>query len=217
MLSDVVQQSLLDELTEAIEQTRTALSSATVPGIRQLLKHCPAVRSVSDLPAIKAPVQAVLGSNVRVVRAILFDKTPASNWYVTWHQDLSIPVEQRIDVPDFGPWSTKHGIVHVQPPAAILECMLSARLHLDHCLLENGPIKFVPGSHKAGILNPAEIASWKERHESVPCPARRGDLILMRPLILHSSSKSDSPQQRRVLHLEYANADLPGGLQWAEG
>src|SRR6202030_690689 len=90
MLSDVVQQSLLDQLTDAIEQTRTALSSATAPGMRQLLKHCPAVRMASDLPEIKAPVQAVLGSNVRVVRAILFDKTPASNWYVTWHQDLSI-------------------------------------------------------------------------------------------------------------------------------
>jgi len=216
LVDHVLPESSLDELIDAIESVRMASSSASAPGLRQLLR-CPAVRKVAESPQIVELVETVLGANPRVVRAILFDKTPASNWYVTWHQDLSIPLKQRLDLPGFGPWSIKEGIIHVQPPAAILEQMLSVRVHLDDCLSDNGPIKFIPGSHKAGILNPVNIAAWKERHEPVLCAARRGDAILMRPLVLHSSSKSDSPQQRRVLHLEYANANLPDELQWAEG
>jgi ectoine hydroxylase-related dioxygenase (phytanoyl-CoA dioxygenase family) len=119
--------------------------------------------------------------------------------------------------PPLMPWSTKEGIIHVQPPAAILAGMLSARIHLDHCDLENGPIKFIPGSHKEGILEPDSITSWKARGEAISCQAKRGDVILMRPLTLHSSSKSDYPNARRVLHLEYASESLPAGLEWAEG
>lgn len=38
----------------------------------------------------------------------------------------------------------------------------------------------------------------------------------MRPLLLHASSPAASPGHRRVLHVEYAAAGLPGGLQWYE-
>lgn len=38
----------------------------------------------------------------RPVKGIVFDKTPAANWKVPWHQDLTICVERRIDVNGFG-------------------------------------------------------------------------------------------------------------------
>ena len=38
--------------------------------------------------------------------------------------------------------------------------------------------------------------------------------MLMRPLLLHASSSSSKPEPRRVIHLEYAADDLPGGLEW---
>jgi ectoine hydroxylase-related dioxygenase (phytanoyl-CoA dioxygenase family) len=150
------------------------------------------------------------------VRAILFDKTPASNWYVTWHQDLSIPVKERFECEGYGPWSVKDDVVHVQPPAAILEKMVSLRIHLDPCSEKNGPIKFIAGSHLSGILETPEIERWRNEHEAVVCPTERCDIIAMRPLILHSSSSAESPEHRRVLHIEYAAGQLPAGMQWAE-
>jgi hypothetical protein len=42
-----------------------------------------------------------------------------------------------------------------------------------------------------------------------------GGVMLMRPLLLHASSKCRTGAHRRVLHIEYAGCDLPSGLQWA--
>jgi ectoine hydroxylase-related dioxygenase (phytanoyl-CoA dioxygenase family) len=214
LLDNPFQDGQIQKLLDALETIRK--TSLSAPGVRQLLKVCPTVRAFATEHPLLAIISAVLGTDARPVRAILFDKSPAANWYVTWHQDLSIPVRHRVDLPGFGPWSTKEGIIHVQPPAEILEGMLSARIHLDDCDVENGPIKFIPSSHRAGILDHHSIGSWKMRGESVSCPAKRGDVVLMRPLILHSSSKSDHPSSRRVLHLEYANVSLPTGMEWAE-
>jgi hypothetical protein len=64
-----------------------------------------------------------------------------------WHQDRAIAVRDRVDVPGFGPWSVKAGLVHVEPPVDILERMLAVRLHLDDCGEDNGPLRVLPGSH----------------------------------------------------------------------
>ncbi len=94
--------------------------------------------------------------------------------------------------------------------------MVSLRIHFDHCSAENGAIKFIAGSHATGILDQKEVARWRDNSESVQCSAERGDIIIMRPLILHSSSVSKNPTHRRVLHIEYAGVDLPKGMAWAE-
>ena len=57
-----------------------------------------------------------LGPQARPVRAILFDKSPAANWALGWHQDRTIIVRERRDVPGFGPWTRKRGMLHVAPP-----------------------------------------------------------------------------------------------------
>jgi len=36
----------------------------------------------------------------------------------------------------------------------------------------------------------------------------------MRPLILHASSCAQEASARRVLHIEFASEELPGGLDW---
>ena len=38
--------------------------------------------------------------------------------------------------------------------------------------------------------------------------------VLMRPLLLHSSPAPRLPRRRRVVHLEFAAAPLPHGLEW---
>lgn len=155
-----------------------------------------------------------VGAAVRPVRGILFDKTPDANWRVTWHQDLTIAVRERREIPGFGPWSVKEGVPHVQPTREILEQMVALRFHLDDCGAENGPVRVLPGSHRAGKLEEREYASWRERLTEIPCLVRAGGVLAMRPLLLHASSPATRPGHRRVLHIEYAGVDLPGGLEW---
>jgi ectoine hydroxylase-related dioxygenase (phytanoyl-CoA dioxygenase family) len=91
--------------------------------------------------------------------------------------------------------------------------MLAIRLHLDESHKKNGPLRVVPGSHKAGGLSAQEIATWREL-PSVICTVPKGGAILMRPLLVHASSSSSELQPRRVIHLEFAAEDLPDGLEW---
>lgn len=209
----VVSAPQIEQLMESVEAART---EKTAPGLRNLLIRCSSLRTFANSSVAFTIAQEILGVTPLPVRAILFDKTPASNWYVTWHQDVSIPVRNKVDSEGYGPWSTKDGILHVQPPASILEQMVSLRIHLDACSEANGAIKFIPGSHLAGILEPDQLGRLRDNQAPVVCPAERGDIIAMRPLILHSSSIAESPDHRRVLHLEYAGTSLPSGMEWAE-
>jgi ectoine hydroxylase-related dioxygenase (phytanoyl-CoA dioxygenase family) len=148
------------------------------------------------------------------VRGILFDKTPGANWKVPWHQDLSIAVTKQIDLPGYGPWSVKAGVPHVQPPVEILQRMLTIRLHLDDCGLDNGPLLVLPGSHAHGILSGEQVDQLRQAGTPVPATVSRGGAVLMRPLLLHASHAATSPGHRRVIHIEYASAKLPAGLVW---
>ena len=173
----------------------------------------PTVRELAVSEAVKELVSPILGKACFAVRGVLLNKTPDSNWKVVWHQDRTIAVRERKDVPHFGPWSTKAGVTHVQPPASVMGKMLAIRLHLDDSNENNGPLRVIPGSHKAGYLSTGEIALCKERVSFI-CTAHKGGAILMRPLLVHASSRSLKPDSRRVIHLEFAADNLPGGLEW---
>ena len=150
------------------------------------------------------------------VRAIYFDKSPESNWLVAWHQDLTLALRSRADVSGFGPWSTKDGVPHVQPPVEMLQQMLTVRLHLDDADETNGALRVLPGTHLSGRLLSERIQELRIHQPDYLCVASAGDAMLMRPLLLHASSRSDSVRHRRVLHIEYAAFALPGGLEWHE-
>ncbi len=181
--------------------------------IRNLLA-IPAVAELARSPMIRQLVEPHLGPDCFAVRGILFDKIPEANWKVAWHQDLTIEVQERIEVDGFGPWSIKAGIHHVQPPVAILEQMLAVRIHLDDCGPENGPLRVVPKSHCLGRLTIDQMLALRDQHGEVSLPVHQGDVILMRPLLAHASSAAESPAHRRVIHLEFAGYKLPRGLRW---
>jgi ectoine hydroxylase-related dioxygenase (phytanoyl-CoA dioxygenase family) len=82
-----------------------------------------------------------------VVKSIYFDKPETSNWYVAYHQDLTISVDKKLELPDFGPWTTKQNQFAVQPPLNILENIYTIRIHLDDTDENNGALKVVPKSH----------------------------------------------------------------------
>jgi len=174
------------------------------------------VRALACSPLVMALVEAVLGLGARPVRGLLFDKTHEANWLVPWHQDLTICVRERRDVPGYGPWSKKAGVDHVQPPVAVLERMLAVRIHLDDCDESNGALRVLPGTHSRGRMRAAEIAEAAAAIEAQCCAIPRGGALLMKPLLLHSSSPAINPSRRRVLHIEYANCGLEGGLEWVQ-
>jgi ectoine hydroxylase-related dioxygenase (phytanoyl-CoA dioxygenase family) len=177
------------------------------------LLDIPLVRELAVSEPVKQLATACLGKKCFAVRGILFNKTPDSNWKVAWHQDRTIAVRERKDVADFGPWSVKEGVPSVQPPASVMARMLAIRLQLDESHEDNGPLRVIPGSHNAGCLSADELATWKEQ-QNVICAVPRGGALLMRPLLLHASSSCLKPESRRVIHLEFAAENLPGGLEW---
>jgi hypothetical protein len=155
-----------------------------------------------------------LGNDALSVRAILFDKQPGANWALGWHQDRTIAVRKRIEVPGFGPWSRKSGIDHVEPPFEYIERMITLRAHLDVCGSDNAPLLIIPGSHRLGRLAIKDIEGVVARSKPVACLADAGDIWVYASAILHASNAASSPTHRRVLHVDYSNAQLPNGLEW---
>lgn len=215
IVEDVLNSDEIEKVTHSIEDYRKS-KSGKLPGLRNLFTHCPDVKELSHSNKLLNLAKEILGANARPIKSTLFDKTVDSNWYVTWHQDRTIVVKEKIETPGFGPWTVKDDLNNVQPPHEILEQVVAFRIHLDDCPEENGAIKFVPGSHTHGFIDPEDISAFREGKKVVTCPAKKGDIILMRPLILHASSQVAEPKNRRVLHIEYSNAILPGELEWMD-
>lgn len=208
-----------------IASLKTALAGADMAraerqgetyGARNLLAIA-AVRDAAALPRLNRVLRGALGEDYLCVRGLFFDKTSKANWPVPWHQDLTIAVRERSDLAGWKNWTCKHGVHHVQAPPEILSRMITARLHLDDCPADNGPLRVIAGTHGQGILSRGEIRARVENEDETAICAKTGDVLLMKPLLLHASSPARAPAHRRVLHLEFAPAGLlPDGLTWAQ-
>lgn len=159
-------------------------------------------------------IAALIPAGFVAAQCTYFEKSVERNWLVPIHQDLSIPVAARVDHPDLRGWSEKEGGLFVQPPAALLEQLVALRVHLDACLEQDGPLQFVPGSHQAGRISADEARLRRQAGPIVSCAMERGDVLAMRPLVLHASSKAEGHSRRRVLHFVFGPRTLPYGLSW---
>ena len=216
----MVESRKLVQLADLIEHSNTPGAirrNGATYAIRNLLQSLPEMRELAESRPIRDLAEMVVGVNCRAVRATLFDKRPEANWKVPWHQDLTIAVEQRVDVEGFGPWTEKAGVQHVQPPVELLGGMLAIRVHLDDCSEANGALRVLPGSHLHGRLTDGAIRQWRQTFAAFSCEVGTGGVVAMRPLLLHSSPASAHPLRRRVIHLELAARELPGGLRWNQG
>jgi ectoine hydroxylase-related dioxygenase (phytanoyl-CoA dioxygenase family) len=182
--------------------------------IRNLLESCPVVRTLADSSQIRSLVSPVLGNAAFPVRSLLFDKTAEANWLVPWHQDMTICVAEKREVPGYGPWSIKAGQWNVQPPTTVLDKMLSVRVHLDPSDESNGPLRVIPGTHNQGRMNPDAIRRAEKMSGVSICSVESGGVLLMKPLLVHASSAARDPAHRRVVHIDFADCDLDGGLIW---
>ena len=184
-------------------------------GIRNLLRLEPMVSELAKSPSLRSFVEPILGPKCFAVRGIFFDKIVDANWKVAWHQDRFIAVAERLEIEGYGPWSEKPGGWQVKPPVEVLEDMLTLRIHLDDCNRENGPLRVLSGSHCQGWLD-SNPEQWKARFDEVCCDVPSGGVLAMRPLLMHASSEASTPSHRRVIHIEYAVAELKGDLEWCD-
>ena len=148
------------------------------------------------------------------VQCTYFEKSQEQNWLVPIHQDLSIPVQEKVDHPTLTGWSEKEGSLFVQPPDTVLREMVAVRLHLDECGVDDGPLRIVPGSHRAGRLSNEMALATRDNSGEVVCTVAKGGALLLRPLVLHASSKAAGHSRRRVLHFVFGPRTLPLGLRW---
>ncbi len=113
---DVLQSAEIAGITNALRALPLDRSRA---GARHLMKH-DVVADVARDARMLAFARQFVGPSAVPFRATLFDKSPQSNWLVVWHQDTALPLREQRDVPGWGPWSTKAGIVYAHAPAGAL-------------------------------------------------------------------------------------------------
>jgi ectoine hydroxylase-related dioxygenase (phytanoyl-CoA dioxygenase family) len=191
------------------------LGGADLPRSRAGIRHVmnqPPVSRITQSEEVLGLVKTILGKEAIPFRATLFDKSPTSNWLVMWHQDTALPLLEKKEADGWGPWSVKDGVIYAHAPASALEQVLAVRIHLDDSNLNNGPLRVLPGTHKTGVLTDEELQRLPAGIRAVDCTVPKGGVVLMRPLVVHASSKSTSAEPRRVIHIEYAahREILPG-------
>lgn len=199
-----------------INAIKDELRSAEIRGggIRNAEKKLTSVATLVKSEKLRNVASSYLLGQVSFVRCIVFTKTECNNWLVTWHQDKTVSISKKFDDPSWGPWSEKEGVLHVQAPIEVLENMVSIRIHLDESTEENGCLRLIPGSHTRGLLPQQLMHPYVSSKPTFKCIAPLGSGLVMRPHVLHASSKSSAREPRRVLHVEYSSYCLPEGAQW---
>ena len=173
-------------------------------GVRNALQ-IDSVRGLAVDPRLLTIASKVLGTGAVPFRATLFDKSFRANWLVVWHQDTALPLRERHDARGWGPWSVKEGVLCGHAPAYALKQVLAIRIHLDHSNQQNGSLRVLPQTHMLGVLSDDAIYDLANRIPAMDCHVPAGGVLLMRPLLVHASSKAKSETaHRRVLHIEYA-------------
>ena len=206
-ISDEMIKVLIDDITQFSDQKSPY-------GIRNADKKFASIRQLVQSEKILTKAKSILGKKPQLVRVIFFDKTPDKNWLVAWHQDKTVSVNKKYHINGWGPWSIKDNTHHVQPCESVLNNMVTFRIHLDNTDANNGCLKVMPNSHTNGVLTQVQINTLVNNAEYIECEANAGDMLIMRPLILHASSKAKQPQHRRVIHIEFSSFDLPDGVFW---
>lgn len=217
ILRDIYNQGEIDSIVNTIhkadQSNSTFRKTDDLFAIRQFLKEIPEIKQLIFNDTVKSVIRKLFGEQYFVVKSIYFDKPEKSNWFVAWHQDLTISVDRKVDLPGYGSWTTKLNQFAVQPPVDILQDNFTIRIHLDDTDEHNGALKIIPGSHR-DIIRIENLDRQEASETSCNMPA--GGFMIMRPLLMHASNRTTSNKQRRVIHIEFSRQELPTEINWAE-
>lgn len=184
-------------------------------GVREFLFKNPEIVNIILNRRLLEAIKQIAPNCRKSIKSIYFDKPPNSNWIVNWHQDLTINLQNKIEVAKYKNWRQNDQRTIVQPNRALLENIFTIRIHLDDCTKENGALRLIEKSHLNGTINIKEWMETKNGTESI-CEVRKGGILIMKPLTLHSSRRTENKKNRRVIHIEFTDHELPDGLNWKE-
>jgi ectoine hydroxylase-related dioxygenase (phytanoyl-CoA dioxygenase family) len=215
---EIFTQQEIDQLLSVVSNTDTTKTTFRKThdlfAIRQFLKEIPAAVSIIFNDKLRLVISKVFGNDFFAVKSIYFDKPEQSNWFVSYHQDLTISVENRYEAEGFSLWTVKQNQFAVQPPLNILLNNFTIRIHLDDTDEQNGALRIIPKSHLKGIVRPDVFE--KNTESEIICSVKKGGIMIMKPLLLHASNRTTNNKKRRVVHVEFSNQKLPGKLNWSE-
>ncbi|WP_343587555.1 phytanoyl-CoA dioxygenase family protein [Flavobacterium sp.] len=206
--------SLIESKTTNNQENATFRKSQDLFAIRQFHKEIPETLDFIFNKNLKEIIESNFGKDFFITKSIYFDKPEKSNWFVAYHQDLTISVDQKIEAENFENWTVKQNQFAVQPPTEILENNFTIRIHIDKTTKDNGALKVINNSHSKGILRIKKLDFEKEK-ETI-CEVEKGGIMIMKPLLFHASNKTTNNERRRVIHIEFSKQQLPNGLEWSE-
>jgi len=204
----------IEKVTENETENSTFRKSEDLFAIRQFHKEIPKSLNIIFNQNLKEIINQNFGENFFITKSIYFDKPEKSNWFVAYHQDLTISVDKKVEIENFEHWTNKQNQFAVQPPTEILSKNFTIRIHIDKTTKENGALKVLNKSHHKGIVRTENI-EVKNEIETI-CEVEKGGIMIMKPLLFHSSSKTTNNERRRVIHIEFSNQKLPNEIEWSE-
>jgi ectoine hydroxylase-related dioxygenase (phytanoyl-CoA dioxygenase family) len=214
LFSDNEISRILACIENAEQDENSFMKTKDLFAIRQLIKHVPELSELLFNRKLTELIADLSESDYFLTKAIYFDKPSESNWFVAFHQDLSISVDKKADIENYVNWTFKKGQYGVQPPIEILQDTITIRIHLDKTDRNNGALKVIPKSHLKGIVR-SDSEDWSIENELI-CEVEKGGAMLMKPLTLHASNRTTNGRKRRVIHLEFNQHNLAEPLAWLE-
>lgn len=185
--------TLIESSTANKKENTTFRRSEDLFAIRQFHKEIPETLDYIFSQKLKNIINSIFGEGYFITKSIYFDKPEKSNWFVAYHQDLTISVDKKIETENFENWTTKQNQFAVQPPVAILENNFTIRIHLDKTTKDNGGLKVLNKSHTKGIFR---VENLTIENETI-CEVNEGGIMIMKPLLFHASNKNHKQQTKK--------------------
>ena len=166
----------------------------------------PLLAVLARCPAILDVVEGILGSNLLAWSVELFIKEPKSTKTVSWHQDITY----------WGMGETDDEV--------------TAWIALADVSVEAGCMRFIPGSHKGGIvahqdtfgennlLSRGQEIGGIDEDKAVHGPLRPGEMSLHHGHCFHASGANGSDDRRIGLAIRYVTPEVRDhapGREWA--
>ena len=214
ILNHVLTQRSVRNINRIIDKYFQEHQEESKHGLRNIFHKIPELQELLINKNVRRIIESI-NPKARLVRSGYFNKSPKYNWLVNWHQDLTISVTKRKSTKGYSGWTEKENAFGVIPPVEILKDSFTIRIHLDDANRLNGSLMVVPGSQNK-ILRPESIKLIAENSIPYDCEVPAGGVLLMKPLLLHASAKSNCQKRRRIVHLEFSSASLAKGIDWAE-
>jgi ectoine hydroxylase len=159
-------------------------------------------RRLGRHPRLIDPVMQVLGGPVYMHQYKINAKAAFDGEVWQWHQD-------------YGTWKRDDGMP--QPRA------MNIAVFLDDVTAANGPLLFIPGSHKQGVLDAGHdlettsyplwtldrdtVSRLAERGGCVAPTGPAGSMLMFSSLLVHASPPNISPFGRTIVYLSLCHVD----------